>query len=330
MKQVGRCILEGNYKNFLSSYGIDIEEALRKIGQPEDTFNRQNSSMSVEGYFAFIDAAIAQVYEPNLPIRMGTAEDIRTFSPPVFAAYCSKNGRTCFERLARYKRLIGPLDFAVEEFDKNFSIEVKAQIETLDVPKFLVEVEFVFLVNLVRSATKENISPIIVELKNFSPTRALANFLNCPIKVGNRNVVTFSAKSMDVPFVTWNENMWSYFEPELRRRLAELDVEDSFTTRVKSALMELLPSGDSSIDGAAQKLGMSKRTLQRKLEEEGTTFRWQLNYTRELLAKHYLKSKNLGVDEIAYLLGYQELNSFFRAFHAWTGMTISNYKKSLQ
>ena len=121
--------------------------------------------------------------------------------------------------------------------------------------------------------------------------------------------------------------MWDYFEPELRKRLSELDVDDTYAARVRSALIELLPAGEGSIDDVSSKLGYSKRTLQRKLKEEDTTFQKQLNHTRELLARHYLKNSDMITDDIAYLLGYQDLNSFVRAFHIWTGMTISEYKR---
>ena len=79
----------------------------------------------------------------------------------------------------------------------------------------------------------------------------------------------------------------------------------------------------------ASKLGLSKRTLQRKLKEEDTTFQKQLNHTRELLARHYLRNPDMTSDDIAYLLGYQDLNYFIRAFNIWTCMTISEYKRGL-
>ena len=123
--------------------------------------------------------------------------------------------------------------------------------------------------------------------------------------------------------------MWEYFEPELKRRLSELDIEDTYSARVRSSLIELLPAGEGSIDNVASKLGLSKRTLQRKLKEEDTTFQKQLNHTRELLARHYLRNPDMTSDDIEYLLGYQDLNSFIRAFNIWTGMTISEYKRGL-
>lgn len=94
--------------------------------------------------------------------------------------------------------------------------------------------------------------------------------------------------------------------------------------------MELLPSGEGTIDDVAKKLGYSKRSLQRKLQEEDTSFQKQLNHTRELLAKTYLSNTDMTAEDIAFLLGYQEIGSFLRAFTAWTGQTVSEYKANVQ
>ena len=72
---------------------------------------------------------------------------------------------------------------------------------------------------------------------------------------------------------------------------------------------------------------MSRRTLQRRLSDEGMTFQKQLNHTRELLAKHYLYATALGTEEIAYLLGYLELSSFLRASAAWRGRSLPEWRK---
>ncbi len=96
--------------------------------------------------------------------------------------------------------------------------------------------------------------------------------------------------------------------------------------KVRSALTELLPGGAGTADEVAAKLGISKRTLQRKLTEEDTSFQKQLNGTRELLAKNYIRNTEMSSEDIAFQLGYQELNPFLRAFSVWTGMSVSEYK----
>jgi AraC-like DNA-binding protein len=90
---------------------------------------------------------------------------------------------------------------------------------------------------------------------------------------------------------------------------------------VRAVLHETLPAGDSSITAVTKRLAISSRTLQRQPREEGRTYQAVLASTRENLAKHYLRRGNLRTGEIAYLLGYGDTNSFYRAFRRWTGTT---------
>jgi AraC-type DNA-binding domain-containing proteins len=103
--------------------------------------------------------------------------------------------------------------------------------------------------------------------------------------------------------------------------LNELDATATTTQRVQALLLELIPSNIATIDEVADRLAMSKRTLQRRLENEGENFRALLNETREKLARHYLKETSLSGGEIAFLLGFEDPNSFYRAFQDWTGQT---------
>jgi AraC-like DNA-binding protein len=115
--------------------------------------------------------------------------------------------------------------------------------------------------------------------------------------------------------------MWNVFEPDLRRRLSELEDTATMGERVSALLLELLPSGEASIEAVASRLAISKRTLQRRLEEENENFRGLVTRTREHLAQYYLTQTKLSSGEIAFLLGFDDPNSFFRAFHEWTGKT---------
>jgi AraC-like DNA-binding protein len=101
----------------------------------------------------------------------------------------------------------------------------------------------------------------------------------------------------------------------------ELDETASTSERVRALLLEALPSGQASMDAVAGRLAMSKRTLQRRLGEDGATFQSLVNQTREALARHYLSQTTLSNSEISFLLGFENPNSFFRAFQDWTGCT---------
>lgn len=103
--------------------------------------------------------------------------------------------------------------------------------------------------------------------------------------------------------------------------MSKLDAEVLISQRVRSVLLECLPSGETSIVDAARRLGISSRTLQRRLKTEGVTYKELVKETRERLSRHYLLNTPLSYGEISFLVGYDEPSSFFRAFRKWTGMT---------
>ena len=327
---MNRFILDGRYGDLLSFFGISMEAALKKAQLPTDTFKRRNPTMTEEQYFRFMDAVGFLVTDPQMPIQIATTNKIESFSPPIFAAWCSPNGKVCIDRLARYKRLIGPMIFEVEDNEGTLTVTLTTISGNDDLPQFLVESEFAFLAGIIRRASREQIDPCAVTMVHPPEAPEFAEFLRIPVNTGKRNQIAFRMEDLEKPFISYDETMWEYFEPELTRRLSELDVDDSWSARVRSALTEMLPAGLSTIEDAAERLGLSKRTLQRNLTEEGTTFQKQLNSTRELLARHYIANTDMTTNDIAFLLGYQEINSFLRAFTVWTGQTISEYRKQHQ
>lgn len=321
-------IVDGRYKELLAAYGLDAGQVLKKARLPEDLLNHKTLTMKEEEYYRFLSAIDSIANDPKLPIRMATGSQIESFSPPIFASYCSKNGSVCIERLSRYKKLIGPMSFVVTKEGEKKRVELIPGDPILELPPFLVVSEFAFLVGMIRHATQEEIRPVEVMMKEPPKEQAFADFAGITPKQGERNEVVFTCRDLEEPFISHNEAMWSYFEPELVKRLTELDVDDSIGARVRSALTELLPGGVFGIEDVAEKLGLTRRTLQRKLSEEGTTFQKQLNGTRELLSLHYIRNTDMAANDIAYLLGYAELNSFLRAFKIWTGKSIAEYRKA--
>lgn len=322
-------LLDKNYGAYLAAKGFSVEEILKKAALPEDLFARQAPSLTAEEYFHFMQAVDALSQDEQTPVRLATAENIESFSPPIFAAYCSRNGLACLNRLAQYKPLIGALLYRIEETEAEVSVEIVSADAELELPEILVGMEFAFLVGLLRKATKEKICPARVTARQKMQNRAYADFIGADIAPAEKNQLVFAKQDMLMPFISCNESMWAFFAPELNRRLSMLETDDSYAARVRSALMELLPSGECTIEDVAKKLGYSKRSLQRKLQEENTNFQKQLNHTRELLAKHYVGSTDMRAEDIAYLLGYQDTSSFLRAFAVWTGDTVSGFRKNV-
>lgn len=266
----------------------------------------------------------------DLPLKIGQAVTGVAFDPPLFAGLCSHNLNEGLERLALLKRLVGPVDLTVEITVKKTAATIRFYGYDGQLPTSAGAVELVFFTAFARLGSRQNIVPRKLELPEPAVNQAgYREFFGRKITAGKEVRVVFDAEDAARPFVTGNRMMLDYFEPGLKERLSDLDEETSLSQRVKSILLQLLPSGKSSIEQAAGKLAMSPRTLQRHLAKESLNYKEILNTTRRELAEHYLAQATISNDEISFLLGYRDTNSFLRAFKDWTGMTPGQFRQPL-
>jgi len=111
--------------------------------------------------------------------------------------------------------------------------------------------------------------------------------------------------------------------------LSRLPVAAGLVEQVQRLVAEELRGGDPSQERVAKKIGMSTRTLQRRLREEGRTFADLVDGLRCELSQIYLGDARLTVYEVAFLLGFTETSAFFRAFRRWTGRTPQAFRRQL-
>lgn len=320
-------VINGQYQQLLKQNGFNVGKVLKAAQLPENLFTHEQIHLSEPDYYALMNAIAEQAPSSLTLVKLATYDGIETFSAPILAAYCSENGLKFIERLGQYKQLIGPVGYQIKTDQATVTVTLKSLNDLPIASQFYVVSELLFLGHLLSKATETPITPLKITL-TFPPVeQPLVQALGVQPVVGTTNSVTLRATDLALPFLTDNAALRSYLSPELKRRLSELEVDESFSAQVRSALVDLLPAGASSIEAVADKLNVSKRTLQRKLKAEATSFQKQLNGVREMLAKSYLQNTALPADEIAYLLGYLEVNSFLRAFALWTGTILSAYRE---
>lgn len=197
-------ILDGRYEDLISHYKFNVEEALKKANIPEDCFKKLHPSMSEQQYYNFMAAIGDQISDPFTPIEIATTNPIESFSPPIFAAYSSRNGDIFIKRLAKYKKLIGPLSFKIDEDSKQLSITLTPSNQQYSLPSFLVLSEFAFLVGLLRKTTKEAIFPLKITMTSPVNDEQVINFFGCKIESGKSNTITFAKKDLQVNFISYN------------------------------------------------------------------------------------------------------------------------------
>lgn len=326
--------LDVGWQALLKDLGMRPAHVLRRAGLPEDLLSRGVQELSTEDYFRFWISLEEESADPMFALRLVNLVSAESFSPPLFAALCSTNLMQAVQRLSKYKQLVAPMSLVVEVGQAgDLSITPRWQARQADVPQSLEIAEVAFLLRLARLATREPVKALRVTLSKV-PSSACArryeSFFGTAVQHGASSTICFSAADAWRPFLTVNDGMWRVFEPELRRRLSELDATASTAERVQAVLLELLPSNAATIERTAERLRMSKRTLQRRLEDEGANFRALVNGTRESLARHYLGNTTMSGGEIAFLLGFEDPNSFYRAFQDWTGQTPDGARHAMR
>jgi AraC-like DNA-binding protein len=318
------------WRLMLGDLGMDATTVLRRAGLPSGLLDGDGTRISLDAYYTLFESFDAEAQSPTLALKLGQIEASEYFDPAFFAAMCAPNMTVAGQRLGEFKRLVGAfsLDVDVQADATRFSYRCKYRP---DIPATLAATEVVFLVNLLRRATRHRVIPRAVCLPGpLEAEVAFEDWFGCPVEYGD--TASFSLHPIDAmrPFLTHDNQMWQAFEPALRRRMEDARNDLTTRSRVESALMELLPSGRTQIDDVAREFAVSRRSLQRRLSEEGTSWLDVLNSAREKLARHYLKNTSLSAPEVSFLLGFEDPNSFYRAFRRWTDTTPEAWRDAQQ
>ncbi|MCB9663704.1 MAG: AraC family transcriptional regulator ligand-binding domain-containing protein [Alphaproteobacteria bacterium] len=305
----------------LHDLGVDPADLLPRVGLPPDLLTQDRPRLDAASWLGLWEALQDALGGDDLALRLGQGVPVEAYDPSLLAALCSQDLVGAVERLSTYKQLTCPFALGLDEGAARTTVEVRGA-DGLTLPRTLARMELVFLVHFARRATRAEIRPLEVQVPAGElPGPAYAAWFGAPVREGGGWCLVFRTEDARRPFLTANAALQQVYEPELQRRLAQARTEAPTAERLRGRLLELLPSGRTTIEAAARALGLSVRSLQRRLREEGTSFQAELATARERLATHYLRTSSLPPAEISFLLGYDDPNSFFRAFHAWTGRT---------
>jgi len=313
----------------MEELGVRASAVLRRAGLPQGFLDQPRVLLTTKELFALWRAIGEVSTNPAIGLLLGTENRTERFHPIGLAALSSENLGAAINQMASYKRLTCPEEIVQEKDDKEWSIQFRWLLADEVEPPVLIECAFAWVLSTARVGTGARLSPLRVE---FVQPRAYAKTVErhfgCPVVCGaDKNAIVFRASDARRPFVTRNAELLAMLAPQLEEELKQENKDEKFPERVRIAIEQKLTGRQPTIEDIADALHVSSRTLQRRLQDEGSSFQRVLDAARHHLARHYLNNSYLELSEAAYLLGYEDGNSFVRAFRTWEGVPPARWRE---
>jgi AraC-like DNA-binding protein len=307
---------------------ISVPALLRRAGLPANLFQQEKIYVTTAEVFAIWRTVAEMSPDPGFGLKLGTELRFERSHPVSIAGVCSRSFGDALQRLARYKQLTCPEEIRVHRKAQETSVEFFFVEAKETQPDIMVDLGLSWILCVGRRGTDGEIKPLRLELTRPVKHRALLErHFGCRVRFkADRNALVFRSSDLDRPFVTHNEELVTMIgrqlDSELKAGNASVNVSQQVTDTLKRSLAGKRPT----LRDVGQELGLSARTLQRRLTDAGFTFQQLVEQTRRELAHHYLKQRAVELNEAAFLLGFEDVNSFFRAFQVWEGTSPGEWR----
>lgn len=320
--------LSGSTFQKLEELGVSVSAVLRRAGLAQSCVKEPRVLLKTEEMFAFWRAIGEVSTNPSIGLQLGTETRIERFHPIGIAALSSENFGAAIDRMAQYKQLCCPEEIIQERDDDEWSIRFRWLLAD-DEPPILIEGAFAWVLSTGRVGTGSRFTPLRLEfIEERKHVKSIERHFGCPVVCGApRNAIVFRAEDAERPFVTRNAELLGLLAPQFDQELKQVNDGEDFVDRVRIAIQEKLTGRRPTIEDIADALHMSSRTLQRRLQEEDSSFQKVLEEARHRLARQYLNNSVLELNEAAYLLGFNDANSFVRAFRVWEGVPPARWRE---
>ena len=283
----------------------------RALGIDIRTGGRPALSLEPRAYYALFDgiAAHAEAIYQGVFEHFGFA----TLDPPLLIGLCSENLAAAATRIARYKPLIGPLQLDITQDPNGLRLRLNWP-DSPTVPPLLHAIEMLFWIALARKGPVETQQPTRLALPAVPPMRdAFERIAGLRLSIADQPELLFAPKAAQAPFATRRDDLVHMFE----QSLGVMATRTHLIATLRRTLVAALPAGRGTITVVAAELGMSTRSLQRHLGDMGTSFRQELAAVRTALAAQVTEERGYSAADTAFVLGFRDVNSLYRARKGW-------------
>lgn len=314
----------------LATLGLDLTQILSAAGLQVKLFDQSKVLVTTEELFALWKAIARVSQDPGIGLKLGDEAGFERYDAVAIAAVCSRDLAEALNQLALYKQISCPEEILIQKSAEEWSVQFRWTLASEPEPEALIDNCFAWVLAIARRGTGEAVSPVRIELvQPRADLRSLERHFGCSVLTGaDRNALVFSSQDLLKPFHTYSEELLSLVSPKLQEELKRQNEDQTFPEKVRAVIQRRLPGQRPKVQDVARELHLSSRTLQRRLQEHGYSFQQALEEARHELARHYLVHSPLELNETAYLLGYEDANSFVRAFRGWEGVPPAHWREA--
>lgn len=303
--------------------GINPEGIFSECGLDPLKLRTPRARYPVDRIRAAWRLADRQIDTPCWGLQAGELWQPTDFHALGYAFFAGRTLRAAMHRLCRYHAVVVQ-DVRVEIDEREGALVLNGAPPDADeevVP--LQDARTAVWASMCRKAYGEDLRLLEVTLNHPCRPCAYEAYFGCPVRFeASRNAIAFPLAAVERYLPAQNRDQACQSDAHLHALLRTL-TEQSMTERVRRAVLDALPSGRASAIDIGHAWGMRRRTLQRKLQDEGTTFDEVIEGVRKELAQRYVRSGEYDLLEVTYLMGLSTLSAFSRAYKTWTGRAPS-------
>ena len=318
--------------NRLERQGLSATELLQRAEVKPYVLNQKSARIPFYQHAALLDLAAKATENGCFGLDLAANEgDPRDNGLLAYTALSSKTLGEALKVVERYFHVLNEaIDVGVEFSPREVTVDYHLSYARLAAPRQAIEFGAANLVRSLRFLTNTRLSPGEVRFHH-SRNHEIAKFerfFGCPVRFGTRhNSLTFSRRQLALPLATADKRLHGLLTGYCEEILANReDTSPDLRHRVERIIAKLLCRGEAGTEAVAHELGMSVRTLARRLGELRESFGQILDELRHDLALRYLRDPNLSLSQIAFLLGYSELSALSHAFKRWTKTTPGEWR----
>ncbi len=321
----------GAIDTLLQELDTDPEVAFAHVGLTPEILKAKNMNQNIEyrKFLELLNHCVAITGRKDFGNLLSRYQDMRVIGLPGRAMYEAPTFRAALEDLIDFFHLhMNGMKVGFEEHGRISLITLEIIMPFPPEIRQQVELSLGIGLRFIRRLLGQNWCPNegYFEHREDSGSPSTQALFRCPINYGHEfNGYTFNSAVLDIQREQFNsrEHQILYDYLCLQTRTPKRD----FVLDVREQQIYALRSGDSGIDLVSKRLGLGRRTLQRRLENQGHHYRDLLEQTRMDLAHRYLRVAQIPITQISDMLGYAELSSFSRSFRRFFGVSPRTWRK---